>query len=390
MPPPFRLRWALGMGAAPLRQSILIENPNTSSTRWYKVQVGRWQAAPGDPLGVPGFLTWATPETFEMNVKGVGEYQKEVTVTLQRDDAPAGVHRFLVRVWDVSRDAEERVYAIAEVDGEVTVEGIRQFQARFVENRARGTSGTFRIEVENTGSQPLDVSLQAEDPQDRLSFRWPAPGTIEPGGRDFIPLKVGARRNSLIGQEEGFPFSVTVRAEGSSDEPILNGRLVHRPLMGNWVGGLLTILLAMALAGLLLWMFFGLVRPAICAGFPDVVLLCKPVGAQAASPTPVAGVTPTQEAGGTASPGTVCASEVGVTKGAPVTVVQETRIRTDAGTTAQVLRTLTQDLAATVTDQDCIPADGLKWWNVRLSDGLEGWAAEQTEDGVVLIQVTGG
>lgn len=180
-----------------------------------------------------------------------GEH-KQVTVTVSPPRwpaAPAGRHDYgLVIVSQI--DADRR----ALVEGDVDVGVIHGIAPVLVPIGRRGRHrGRYRLDIENTGSAPTEVTVTATDAAQALSFAvWPARLTIAAGHRASSYLLLRAVHPRLFGREETIPFSLDYR---SSDVPEQTGRVdsvfVRRPVLPRIVLPLAIAALTLTVLGVL-------------------------------------------------------------------------------------------------------------------------------------------
>jgi uncharacterized membrane protein len=170
---------------------------------------------------------------------------------------PAGEYQFLIRAVP---DGMPDHYG--EALGLISITGIAKFDARLEPLQAEGGRKDFTVKVLNTGDLPLTIVLDPSDPEGRCKFKLPAPRLLDPGQEGHMQLRVGAKRNGIVGPRETFDFRVHIRTEegeAQSARDRFDGRFVHRPKL-PWRAVFLTGFFC-ALVGvvfLLVW----LARPA--------------------------------------------------------------------------------------------------------------------------------
>ena len=140
---------------------------------------------------------------------------------------PAGEYQFLVRALP-----DGMADHFGEALGVLSIIGMSKFDARLEPLQAEGTRKVFTVRVSNTGDMPLTMVLEPSDPENRCKFKVPAPRSLEPGQEGHFQLRVGARRNGIVGPRETFDFRVKVsteEGEAQSERDVFDGRFVHRP-----------------------------------------------------------------------------------------------------------------------------------------------------------------
>jgi len=174
----------------------------------------------------------------------------ETTITLEVHTPPAqaaGRYSFRVVVTSVSSPSQQTV-----AEGAVVIEGKAAVKSRLHPQRVRGRRGRFRIETENVGTQPLEMTYGGYDTEDRcrLSFS-PAEAAIPPGRVATAALDVSARRNGWFGEAYKFNLRLTTVPQGHPDlRETLTGEFEHKPLFRSVLPFILLLLLLAALAAL--------------------------------------------------------------------------------------------------------------------------------------------
>ncbi|MPZ49095.1 MAG: hypothetical protein GEU75_07305 [Dehalococcoidia bacterium] len=140
---------------------------------------------------------------------------------------PAGQYEFLVRAVP---DGLPDYYG--EALGVVSISGIARYEARLEPLQAQGLRKDFNVRVENLGDTPLRIGLQTSDPEARCKFKVPAPRDILVGQVGLLQMKVGAKRQGIVGPPETFDFRVKLTDEESGAQPArdtFDGRFIHQP-----------------------------------------------------------------------------------------------------------------------------------------------------------------
>src|SRR5215471_13206439 len=133
-------------------------------------------------------------------------------------DVRAGPTPFTVRVistTDGRVGAEER--------GQVVVEAFRELAARLVPTRSEGvTAATHRVEVANQGNAPVEATLAAVDPDERLAFDVSPAGAfrLEPGAGQVVTVGVTP---PAADEDDALPraWRFQVRLDAAGGSPIV-------------------------------------------------------------------------------------------------------------------------------------------------------------------------
>jgi hypothetical protein len=97
---------------------------------------------------------------------------------------------------------------------------------------ARG-SGTYRVQIVNTGAADVRLGLEGSDPDGQCTFRFPkqAEPLVAAGGKGEYPMVVKPRKRPWIGPERSFEFIVSARPIDARGEPqVVSGQFTHKPL----------------------------------------------------------------------------------------------------------------------------------------------------------------
>jgi len=164
--------------------------------------------------------------------------------------APVGTIPFGVRCVSL----ENRDVA-AVVEGDVVVSPIQGLEVRLRGDGPKGArAGRFRVELRNTGTTDLTVTLEVADAAELLRFVL-APQVVEvPAGRT-VPalLAVQARNPKLLGKPVPHAFTVTYGVSRSDRGGELAGTFEQRAVVRkSWI--VLAVLLAVAAALGYLWL----------------------------------------------------------------------------------------------------------------------------------------
>jgi hypothetical protein len=170
---------------------------------------------------------------------------------------PAGAYEFLVHAVP---DGLPEYYC--EALGVLSISGIARYEARLEPLQAQGLRKDFNVRVENVGDTPLRIAIRASDPESRCKIKAPAPRDILVGQVGLLQMKVGARRQGMVGPPETFDFRIKLTDEengGQSARDTFDGRFIHQPKM-SYRSVFLTGFMA-ALAGLI-FLLVWLLTPA--------------------------------------------------------------------------------------------------------------------------------
>jgi hypothetical protein len=139
---------------------------------------------------------------------------------------PAGDYPFRVRI--APHGSED---AFSEVGGVVSVEGTTAFDALVAPLQAQGRKEQYKVTLRNIGTQPVGLLIEGSDPGGMSRFDYPPPPTLDPGEERVLPVKVGVRRNRIVGSPASFDFGLRVLPAGgeSTSARTFDARLVHQP-----------------------------------------------------------------------------------------------------------------------------------------------------------------
>lgn len=109
------------------------------------------------------------------------------------------------------------------------------------------------LAVDNLGNHPVDLAIDADDPERSLRFRPEHTDlTLQPGTTAFVGLVVRPERRFLRGPERTHPFQV--RVAGTRVPPTTaEGAMVQEPLLPKWLPLALAALLAALIALAVFW-----------------------------------------------------------------------------------------------------------------------------------------
>jgi hypothetical protein len=212
-----RTSFRFSPGEVSAQAIITIENKSKLMER-YEIQVA----------GIPE--EWFGLAATEVRLDPGGSAQVPLRLTPRPGPGyPAGEYSFRVRV------APHRFPdSFAEVGALITLIGVPSFDARLAPAQSQGRKERFTLTLLNTGAVPLSLSMEGSDPERKCKFKFPPPPHVDPGQGAAAPIRVGARRNGLLGAAETFDFRLRVtpaEAEPTAAKSFA-GRFIHQPLLG--------------------------------------------------------------------------------------------------------------------------------------------------------------
>jgi hypothetical protein len=139
-------------------------------------------------------------------------------------------------------------------EGSVAVGAFTDIKASLVPRTSHGRRrGRHRLIVENRGNAPAGLTLAAVDPDDALEFRFsPQAVTAEPGTAIFIRLHAVPRKRFIKGPGKSLPFQAFV-LRGEAEPITVDGAMLQRQLMPEWLLPALAIASVAAVALVALW-----------------------------------------------------------------------------------------------------------------------------------------
>ncbi len=123
-------------------------------------------------------------------------------------------------------------------------------------------AGRFELAIDNRGNMAFPVRLAATDTDQTLGFEFaPAQLDTDPGSAHFTKLKVLPQKRMWRGQPKLHQFQVVVEPQVASDPDapatllpvVVNGNLLHEPILPKWLLKAVLLLLALLLALFILW-----------------------------------------------------------------------------------------------------------------------------------------
>lgn len=164
-------------------------------------------------------------------------------------EVAAGAVPFGIRV----SSREDPAGSVVE-EGTLEVGAFTDVRIELIPRQVRGRKqGRCDVAVDNLGNHPVDLAIDADDPERSLRFRPEHTDlTLQPGTTAFVGLSVLPERRFLRGPERTHPFQV--RVAGTRVPPTTaEGAMVQEPLLPKWLPLALAALLAALIALAVLW-----------------------------------------------------------------------------------------------------------------------------------------
>ncbi|MGH4023541.1 MAG: hypothetical protein ACRDRV_03045 [Pseudonocardiaceae bacterium] len=164
-------------------------------------------------------------------------------------DVAAGTVPFGIRV----SSREDPAGSVVE-EGNLDVGAFTDVRIELIPRQTRGRKqGKCDVVVDNLGNHPVDLAIDADDPERSLRFRPEHTDlTLQPGTTAFVGLSVRPERRFLRGPERTHPFQVRVAGTGVPPTTA-EGAMVQEPLLPKWLPLALAALLAALIALVVLW-----------------------------------------------------------------------------------------------------------------------------------------
>ncbi|MGW6707542.1 COG1470 family protein [Streptomyces sp. NPDC054956] len=217
-------------------------------------------------LGPAAAWTVVEPSTLSLYPDTAGTVH--LVVRPPRDSAvPPGELAYGVRVLPQEQPEHTTV-----PEGLLDIGAFADFGAELTPRLSQGSGGArFQLALDNRGNHPLTVSLSAKDQSDALRFSLPdTPTVVGPGQAAFVRIPVRARRRMWRGMPTPHPFQVTAApAEDGVAPAVLDGTLLHRPVLS--ATALRALLAVVALLAALAVIWFTLLRPAVRGAAKEAV-----------------------------------------------------------------------------------------------------------------------
>ncbi|MEV7870336.1 hypothetical protein AB0P17_30535 [Streptomyces sp. NPDC088124] len=167
-------------------------------------------------------------------------------------DSTAGPHPFGVRVLPT-----ENTDATTVTEGNITFTPFMEVRAELVPHTVKGRfRGRPKLAVDNLGNTKFTGSISGSDNGDQLSYEIaPSNVQIEPGRAAFVDATLKPKQITWAGQKQSRPYELAVRRSGTEPLPV-SGTYVQRSVMPYWLMTVLSLLLALTIAGIVLWFSF--------------------------------------------------------------------------------------------------------------------------------------
>ena len=164
-------------------------------------------------------------------------------------EVTAGTVPFGIRV----SSREDPAGSVVE-EGNLNVAAFTDVRIELIPRQTRGRKqGKCDVAVDNLGNHPVDLAIDADDPERSLRFRPEHTDlTLQPGTTAFVGLIVRPERRFLRGPERTHPFQVRVAGTGVPPTAA-EGAMVQEPLLPKWLPLALAALLAALIALVVLW-----------------------------------------------------------------------------------------------------------------------------------------
>jgi hypothetical protein len=144
----------------------------------------------------------------------------------------------------------------------VDVGEFSELEASLVPKSATGRrSARYRLVVENRGNRDENLTVEAADPDVKLSFRLrPEMFSAEPGVATYVRLSARPRKTFFRGPNRSLPFDVVAQPE-DGDPVTADGVLLERQILPGWLLPALGLALLAAVLILALWL--TVLRPIV-------------------------------------------------------------------------------------------------------------------------------
>jgi len=207
-------------------------------------------------VGLPA--DWFTVEPAELSLYPGTAETATVTIRPPRAfDTSVDELPFAVRVLPSQRPQDAVI-----PEGTATVLPFQDLDAELLPRSNSGRrSAQFQVALGNEGNARAVVTLAAEDPDEKLRYRFrPDRADLAPGERGHIKVKVRPRRRALRGKPQRHAFQVSV-ADAGVQTAVLHGTYEQRPLVPSSLPKVVAA--TTAAAALLTAAWFGLFKPSI-------------------------------------------------------------------------------------------------------------------------------
>lgn len=209
---------------------------------------------------------WAAVEPPELSLMPGAAAAVRVVFRPGRAATPhAGEFPFAVRAY-----SQEDPGGSAIAEGAVTLAPFTDIKAELVPKTSHARRrGRHRLILENRGNIGADLGLSAADQDDALEFRFrPDLLFVEAGTAAFVRLRADPRKRFLKGPSKSLPFQAYVTG-GDPDTVTVEGAVLQRQIMPEWLLPLIAI--CVAAAGALIALWFLLFKPQVQSAAVEAV-----------------------------------------------------------------------------------------------------------------------
>jgi hypothetical protein len=209
---------------------------------------------------------WASVDPPELSLMPGAVGSARIVFAPPRAARPrAGEYPFALRAYS-QEDPEGSVI----VEGTVTLAPFTDIKAELVPRTSHARRrGRHRLIVENRGNADADLAVSAADQDNALEFRFrPDLLSVEAGSAVITRLRADPRRRFLKGPNKSLPFQAYV-AGADSQAVTVDGAVLQRQIMPEWLLPLLAIAAAAAAALIALW--FLVFKPQVQSAAVEAV-----------------------------------------------------------------------------------------------------------------------
>lgn len=177
------------------------------------------------------------PEWFTAPVASVALFPQDrdqLRVTFhppKRTGVKAGTYPFKVVVRARSGAQEETV------EGVLDVRGFAVFRLDLVPRRLTSRSGKFRLDIANSGTADVLLTLEARDQEDACRFKLGADATsqVRAGSSSQLPVRVIPKKRPWVGPDATYDFVVSARPQDArGDAQTTSGQYTYHPYFPSW------------------------------------------------------------------------------------------------------------------------------------------------------------
>jgi hypothetical protein len=167
-------------------------------------------------------------------------------------DATAGPNPYGIQIIPT-----EHPEATTVPEGNVTITPFSEVRAELVPQTVKGRfRGRPRLAVDNLGNVKLTASVVGNDNSDQISYDiHPANVQVEPGRAAFLKTTLKPRQIIWAGSKQSRPYTLNVQRSGAEPLPV-RGTYVQPGMLPRWISVLITLLLALIIAGVMLWIAY--------------------------------------------------------------------------------------------------------------------------------------